>query len=145
MASESTFPIRLVCKQATICRHPILQCMYRNEVQLKQRCCAAHESVQAFWRNLLAAGEGLLQGLRVAPMQHLLVFGSFMHFLLILGTLRFQFSLQRAAPRFGRFHVSHMLLCELPHAIVQCRVLQPQIVLILHLHIVHLQGAIELF
>jgi hypothetical protein len=145
MESESTFPIRLVCKQAIIRRHPILQCMDRHEVQVKQRCCAAHESVQAFWRNLSAAGEGLLQGLRVEPMQHLLVFGSFMHFLLISGTLRFQLSLQRAALRFGRFNVSHTLLCELPHTVVQCRVLQPQIILILHLPIVHLQGAIELF
>ena len=57
------------CLQASnTCRHPILQCMDRHDVQFKQRCGAAHETVQAFWRDLLAAGEGLLQGLRVELM-----------------------------------------------------------------------------
>ena len=57
------------CLQAsTICRHPILQCMDRHDVQFKQRSGAAHENVQAFRRDFLAAGEGLLQGLRVELM-----------------------------------------------------------------------------
>ena len=71
--------------------------------------------------------------------QHLLMLSSVFELLLIGRLLLLLLLLQRQACGLSRLYLSGVLLGQLPHPVVHGRILQPQVVLILHLDVMHLQ------